>query len=224
VQVNTHDDHDHFDGTPPCPELLSLQAKPAQTPSLMLPAPGAHDLMRGGCVCDPPRIPLHVALGAVDAALCGLGDQSLLPQRFRMHAGWGSFPTKLQSSPMFKAIFEQSQRCYFIFQLATTVQHAARDGFFVVPPPSADCPFSAINFTTQLGPSLAVVAPDSRSQRSRHQILPQATFDWMISSVRCFQPLFLSLLTPLLLLLLLLLCVLAATAQSWHFLPHAQCQ
>jgi hypothetical protein len=132
------------------------------------------------------------------AALCGLGDQPLLLQRLQMHAGWGSFPTKLQSSPMFKAIFEQSQRCYFIFQLATTVQHAARDGFFVVPPPSADCPFSAINFTTQLGPSLAVVAPDSRSQRSKHQILPQATFDWMISSVRCFQFLFLSLLTLLL--------------------------
>ena len=97
--------------------------------------------------------------------------------------GWGSYPPKLQRCPLFQVIFQQSQRFYTIFQLATTVELAAADGFFVVPP-SKDCLYSAVNFATQLGPSLAVVAPDSRSQRSKTQILSDGTFNWLIIAVR----------------------------------------
>lgn len=59
---------------------------------------------------------------------------------------------------------------------------AESDGFNVVPP-SQDCPFAAINFAAQLGPSLAVVAPDSRSQRSQTQILSDGTYKWLIKAV-----------------------------------------
>jgi PhoD related phosphatase len=89
--------------------------------------------------------------------------------------GWGSYPPQLQNCALFAAIIREAHRFYLAFQLATTKDHAAADGFLVVEPENQGG-LRAVHFVSPLGPSLAVVAPDSRSQRSRERIIsPQST-------------------------------------------------
>jgi hypothetical protein len=97
--------------------------------------------------------------------------------------GWGSYPADLQKCPLFEMIFEQSQRFYTFFQQGTTIDSAAQDGLTVIPPCEGNS-FAALNFATQLGPSLGLVAPDSRSQRSSKRILSEGTYNWLFSAVR----------------------------------------
>lgn len=140
----------------------------------------------------PPFVPMHRAQPPAMLSTDSSTRQATLNERLAQvntwddhdtFDGWGSYPPKLQNCPLFQAIFKQSQRFYSVFQLATTAQLAAADGFCVVPP-TKDCPHPALNFASQLGPSLAVVAPDSRSQRSKSQILSDGTFNWIIMAVR----------------------------------------
>jgi hypothetical protein len=79
-------------------------------------------------------------------------------------------------------VFAQSQRFYLLFQHATTVRHARADGYVVNPGPEGTLP--SIHFVTQLGPSCAVVAPDSRTQRSRKRIIPPEAMQRIKVAVR----------------------------------------
>ena len=97
--------------------------------------------------------------------------------------GWGSYPEELQTCPVFSMVFAQSQRFYLLFQHATTPEHAADDGY-IINPGKSDQEGAAFHFLSQLGPSLMVVAPDSRSQRSRQHILTQDSYKRIEAAVR----------------------------------------
>jgi hypothetical protein len=90
--------------------------------------------------------------------------------------GWGSYPANIQTCPLFQMLFQQSQRFYLLFQHGTSAALALRDGYVVNPGNPATAEPSAFHFVSQLGPSAFVVAPDSRSQRTRGTILtPEST-------------------------------------------------
>lgn len=81
-------------------------------------------------------------------------------------------------------VFRQSQRFYLLFQHATSPAVAAGDGYLVEPADERTGRLAAYHFASQLGPSAAVVAPDSRSQRSKERIIPAASFKRMGAAVR----------------------------------------
>jgi PhoD related phosphatase len=97
--------------------------------------------------------------------------------------GMGSYPPELQQCPVLQLILAQSQRFYLLFQHATTPAHAAGDGYIVNPGAKPHEP-GAFHFVTQCGPSLLVVAPDSRSQRSREHILKKESYQRIEAAVR----------------------------------------
>lgn len=100
--------------------------------------------------------------------------------------GWGSYPAAVQTCPMFQMVFSQAQRFYLLCQHATTAEHAAADGYLVLPASSAGHAKPAAHFVSQLGPRVFVIAPDSRSQRSRERIIPQESMDHIKVAVRTF--------------------------------------
>ena len=80
-------------------------------------------------------------------------------------------------------VFTQSQRFYLLFQHATTPAHAAKDGYLINPGES-EREASAFHYVSQLGPGMLVVAPDSRSQRSREHILKEESYRRLETAVR----------------------------------------
>ena len=98
--------------------------------------------------------------------------------------GWGSYPPEIQNCPVFAMVFEASQRFYLLFQHATSPTMAAGDGYLVEAADARTSRLPAYHFVTRLGPSAAVVAPDSRSQRSKERIIPAASLKRMGAAVR----------------------------------------
>jgi hypothetical protein len=80
-------------------------------------------------------------------------------------------------------VFGQSYRFYLLFQHGTTPNHAEADGYIVNHGEQGP---ASVHFLTQLGPSVAVVAPDSRTQRSRKRIIPPAAMQRIKVAVRAF--------------------------------------
>eukprot|EP00892_Ulva_mutabilis_P003438 jgi/Ulvmu1/1466/UM011_0196.1 len=99
--------------------------------------------------------------------------------------GFGSYRNGIQETPQFQAVLVEAQRFYLLFQHATTASRAAGDGY-IVSAPEPGWPFRAFSFTTQLGPSAAVVAPDSRSQRSVKRILTPETRQRLLQQMKEF--------------------------------------
>ncbi|MCJ1425690.1 hypothetical protein MMC29_003590 [Sticta canariensis] len=79
--------------------------------------------------------------------------------------GWGSYPERLQLCPMFQGLFSIARRFYLLFQHHTTLPRAQELSHL----------FGARNesysFVKLLGPQVALVAPDSRSERSKKTIV-----------------------------------------------------
>lgn len=95
---------------------------------------------------------------------------------------FGSYRHGIQETLQFQAILQEAQRFYLLFQHGTTASRAAGDGY-IVSAPQPGWPFQGFSFTTQLGPSAAMVAPDSRSQRSMKRILTPETQQRLLQQV-----------------------------------------
>lgn len=102
--------------------------------------------------------------------------------------GWGSYPHEVQTCPLFQMIHTQAHRFYLLGQHATTPALAASDGYVVNPGNTTGQPLPAVNYVGQLGPSVFVVVPDSRSQRSRERIIKAESMDRMKIAVRIWPP------------------------------------
>ncbi|TPX68716.1 hypothetical protein SpCBS45565_g02960 [Spizellomyces sp. 'palustris'] len=78
--------------------------------------------------------------------------------------GWGSYPSWLADSPVFKGIYAAARDFYLLFQQHTADMYRQQDSSFVF---GANGSFS---FLKHLGPTVAVLGVDTRSERSLTQI------------------------------------------------------
>ena len=89
--------------------------------------------------------------------------------------GYGSYPDHLQTCDAFGQIFEECKRMYAVFQQHSDERRKVADNFF---------PTAGFSWITQLGPSFAVAALDTRIKRSRAQIVPDDMIVELTARVR----------------------------------------
>jgi len=82
--------------------------------------------------------------------------------------GYGSYPKELQTSPVFLGAGYTAFTYYLLFQQHTTRRRAAKDGYIGK---------DGYSFVRLLGPSAAVLCPDTRSERSLEQVLAPESWD-----------------------------------------------
>ncbi|KAK9828764.1 hypothetical protein WJX72_001969 [[Myrmecia] bisecta] len=83
--------------------------------------------------------------------------------------GFGSYPEYLQNCEVFQGVYQQARHFYLLFQQHTTMRQASRASLF-----GRNNTFS---FLGLLGSHLAVLMPDSRSERSQTQIVSRSNWD-----------------------------------------------
>jgi hypothetical protein len=81
--------------------------------------------------------------------------------------GYGSYPTYLQTRPVFFGIFDIAHRFYLLFQHHTNIRRAKNE----------DIGSSSHSSVKKYGPRLAVVSLDVRSERSLSRIIPAHTWE-----------------------------------------------
>ena len=89
--------------------------------------------------------------------------------------GWGSYDEKLQTSPVFQGLFAAAERFYLLFQQHTTKKREARRPEFI----PYDDGYHSVRY---MGPQIALLAIDMRTQRTKKQILPTSSYQ-MIRNV-----------------------------------------
>ncbi|KAJ3299828.1 hypothetical protein HK104_006762 [Borealophlyctis nickersoniae] len=94
--------------------------------------------------------------------------------------GWGSYPAELQQCPVFQGIGAIAQRFYWLFQLHTRPDMAANDGYIHAP--------RAFSWLHTLGPSVAILGVDTRTERSKHCIVSPASYEAMFASLQSLPP------------------------------------
>ncbi|KAI9138803.1 hypothetical protein BKA69DRAFT_1089388 [Paraphysoderma sedebokerense] len=82
--------------------------------------------------------------------------------------GWGSYRDSLHHSPVFQCMFRAALKYRLLFQHHTTVDRAKSDGLFGI------TSFSDFKF---LGPETAVLAVDTRAERTMQQVLSEGSWD-----------------------------------------------
>lgn len=88
---------------------------------------------------------------------------------------------------MFQMIFLEAKRFFQAFQLHTNDERRQADGFFGG---------NGLSWVKQLGPGLAVSALDTRTERTRAQIIPMKRMDELSARVRVSLSLLASLFLP----------------------------
>ena len=88
--------------------------------------------------------------------------------------GWGSYPDELQNCPVFQHAFQVGRRFYLAFQQHTSLQSAHQQANLF----GAGQSFS---FVRQLGPNVALVAPDVRAERTRKQVVSPQSWEMIFS-------------------------------------------
>lgn len=99
--------------------------------------------------------------------------------------GFGSYPDHMQFSNIFKNIGRIGIEMYLLFQHHTTVEmlrHVSDDtDLFTITG-------TGWHFVKYLGPAIAVVGPDCRSERNPHQVLAGATYQGIFPKVAMLPP------------------------------------
>lgn len=99
--------------------------------------------------------------------------------------GFGSYPEYMQFSNMFKNIGRIGIEMYLLFQHHTTLELLRnvsddRDLFTVTG--------TGWHFVKYLGPAVAVVAPDTRSERNPHQVMAGPTYQGLFPKIALLPP------------------------------------
>ncbi|KAG0199590.1 hypothetical protein BGX28_007137 [Mortierella sp. GBA30] len=89
--------------------------------------------------------------------------------------GYGSYPESTQKSPTMSTIGAVSRRFYLLFQHHTTPALVPHHGFF-----SAGV---GENILTSLGPSTSALVLDARSERTKHVVCSEQTYDLAFSKM-----------------------------------------
>ncbi|KAL3136206.1 hypothetical protein ABBQ32_007220 [Trebouxia sp. C0010 RCD-2024] len=94
--------------------------------------------------------------------------------------GWGSYPRALLACSVFQGLFRTARQMYLLFQQQTTLERAASDNGMWGPfsEESPAC-LKAFSLLRMLGPTTCLVAPDSRAERTKKQIISEATYNQM---------------------------------------------
>ncbi|KAI8920266.1 hypothetical protein DFJ77DRAFT_427281 [Powellomyces hirtus] len=99
--------------------------------------------------------------------------------------GYGSYPDYLQFSNYFQNIGRIAWHFYYVFQQHTTkALLAGPHAFERICPPDQ----KTMHFIKLLGPSVAVVGPDTRGERSRTQILSPQSYDVIFDNLSRLPP------------------------------------
>eukprot|EP00835_Amoeboradix_gromovi_P003891 NODE_276_length_12087_cov_0.626376.p2 type:complete len:598 gc:universal NODE_276_length_12087_cov_0.626376:9765-11558(+) len=86
--------------------------------------------------------------------------------------GAGSYPADLQNCPIFKAVFEQALKFYYLFQLHCNINDP--DPVFI----------KNSNFISTIGPNQAILCLDTRSERSLQHILQPSTYKLVFQRIK----------------------------------------
>eukprot|EP00882_Tetradesmus_deserticola_P007081 GHRQ01007454.1.p1 GENE.GHRQ01007454.1~~GHRQ01007454.1.p1 ORF type:complete len:673 (+),score=308.38 GHRQ01007454.1:542-2560(+) len=89
--------------------------------------------------------------------------------------GWGSYPGYLQRSAVFQGLFAVARRFYLLFQ-----QHCRYDNATAI---SATLGEYGYHQVRSIGPNVLLMSPDTRSERSIHQVVPAAGWELMFNDV-----------------------------------------
>ncbi|DBA98627.1 TPA: hypothetical protein ACH3X1_014416 [Trebouxia sp. C0004] len=94
--------------------------------------------------------------------------------------GWGSYPHALLTCSVFQGLFKIARQMYLLFQQQTTVERAAGDNG-MWGPLSEDDPthLKAWSLLRMFGPTTCLVAPDSRAERTKKEIISEGTYNHM---------------------------------------------
>ena len=91
--------------------------------------------------------------------------------------GYGSYPEYLSTSHVFQNLSRIGYRFYFLFQHHTTLARTAHDGFVV------GSEGRSHSLVRSLGREVSLVCVDARSERTRTQILSQASWDILFAEL-----------------------------------------
>ena len=100
--------------------------------------------------------------------------------------GWGSYPDDLLRSPVFEGLYDIACRFYLLFQQHTTndmVSRGEADLFGASFGPFGE-KHRSHSFLKCFGQTVAVVGADTRSERSKRQIMSRPTWDMICARIR----------------------------------------
>jgi len=89
--------------------------------------------------------------------------------------GWGSYPDYLQQAAVFQGMFAVARRFYLLFQ-----QHCRYDNAAVISKTMGEFSYHMVR---NIGPNIILLSPDTRSERTRHQVVPPAAWDMLMREV-----------------------------------------
>lgn len=89
--------------------------------------------------------------------------------------GWGSYPDYLQKSAVFQGMFAVARRFYLLFQ-----QHARYDNAVAISKTIGEFSYHLVR---NIGPNVILLSPDTRSERTIHQVLPPQAWDTLFREV-----------------------------------------
>ncbi|CAD7704898.1 unnamed protein product [Ostreobium quekettii] len=99
--------------------------------------------------------------------------------------GWGSYPASLQDCPIFQSIFAAARRYYLLFQHHTTAERALES-------PGTDLFCSnqgaCLHFLRLMGPTVALLGLDTRSERTLTQVLSPKSWDTVFDQLSTLPP------------------------------------
>lgn len=96
--------------------------------------------------------------------------------------GWGSYPEDMLNSPVFFGIFLVARNFYLLFQHHTTVERvqAEKTDLFGSSPMSSP----SFSFLKLIGPTVAILGVDIRSERTKEQVMSQASWNMVFTKAR----------------------------------------
>lgn len=100
-----------------------------------------------------------------------------------IYDGYGSYPKDLQECAIMQGVYASARLFYLLFQQHTTDQRAKEEDaeqFFGTK--------TALHTLSMLGSSTAILAPDTRSERSLTQIVPAADWDVIFQRINDLPP------------------------------------
>eukprot|EP00879_Flechtneria_rotunda_P009341 GHRR01009780.1.p1 GENE.GHRR01009780.1~~GHRR01009780.1.p1 ORF type:complete len:646 (+),score=209.66 GHRR01009780.1:188-2125(+) len=89
--------------------------------------------------------------------------------------GWGSYPDYLQRSAVFQGMFAVARRFYLLFQ-----QHCRYDNATFISNTMGEYSYHQVH---NIGPNVLMILPDTRSERTIHQVLPPPAWDMLLHEV-----------------------------------------
>lgn len=99
--------------------------------------------------------------------------------------GFGSYPNHLQASNVFQGIGKVAIEFYLIFQHHTTQQWLSQHPDPTDLVSATGCGWSFIKY---FGPTTAILGLDTRSERDKHRIMSQQSYDLMFNNLRMILP------------------------------------